>query len=83
MTSASHQKPLNLHEGKVNPAQTTIGVRQSFTQKPPTDSRQQPPMFQKNLKYLENNRMMGSSSQDSNDKFSSTGGGNSGSTKRD
>lgn len=40
-------------------------------------------MFQKNLKYLENNRMMGSSSQDSNDKFSSAGGSNSGSTKRD
>lgn len=68
------------NEGKPNSTQGTIGVRQSFTQKPPTDLRQQHPLYQKNLKYLDGNRLGGTmnaglngNTMNDNDKFNSTG----------
>lgn len=60
-------------EYKQGNTQNTIGIRSSFTQKPPTDMRNQPQIYQKNMKYLESNRL-GSTGNASNsdDKPAST-----------
>lgn len=71
--SAAQGKQNNFMEYKQAASQNTIGIRSSFTQKPPTDMRNQPQIYQKNLKYLDSNRLGSTgNATSSEDKPSST-----------